>query len=207
MNPQAYPRRTAQPAAEPVTLAEALAHLREVGDGGANDAYITTLITVARQACEDRTERTLITTPWRLTLPDFAAFSPSEHRTGRRGGIVLAQPPVITVQSVQYIDTAGDLQTLDPADYVVHTHLEPAILAPAPGVTWPAVQPDRLDAVRVAYTAGYGATAASVPLPLRQWIMLAVGSLYNTRNADAEQAQVTHGFVDHLLSPYRMLGV
>jgi uncharacterized phiE125 gp8 family phage protein len=198
MTPQAYPRRTAQPAAEPVTLAEALVHLREVGDGGANDAYITTLITVARQACEERTERTLIATPWRLTLPSFANGS---H------GIALAQPPVITVQSVQYLDTAGDLQTVDPADYVVHTHLEPAILAPAPGFAWPAVQPGRLDAVRVNYTAGYGATAASVPAPLRQWILLAIGSLYDTRHADASQAVVTHGFVDALLAPYRMLGV
>lgn len=195
MTTQAFPRRTAQPAAEPVTLAQALAHLREVGDSGANDAYITTLISVARQACEDRTERTLITTPWRLTLPAFESL------------IVLHRPPVITVQSVQYRDTAGDLITIDPADYVVHSHLEPALLAPAPGVDWPATQADRLDAVVINYTAGYGDAAADVPQPLRQWILLAVGTMYDTRHAAAESPQVGHGFVDHLLDPYRMLGV
>lgn len=203
MNPMSFPRRTAQPSAEPITLAEALTHLREVSDAGANDAYITSLITAARQACEDRTERSLITTPWLLTLPAF----PGASACNPHAAICLRTAPALAVQSVQYLDAAGALQTLDPAAYVLHAHLAPALLTPAPGAVWPAVQAGALNAVRVAFTAGYGASAASVPLPLRQWLLLAIGSMYETRNADSERPQVRSAFVDHLLDPYRLLGV
>lgn len=199
----AFPRRTAQPSIEPVTLADALVHLRETADSGANDAYITTLITVARQACEDRTERTLITTPWLLTLP---AFPPATERNPL-AAVCLRLAPSIAVQSVQYLDAAGDLQTLDAAAYKLHAHMAPALLSPAPTLLWPATQVGALDAVRIAFTAGYGATAASVPLPLRQWILLAVGEMYETRGASAERPLVRSAFVDHLLDPYRLLGV
>jgi uncharacterized phiE125 gp8 family phage protein len=83
------------------TLAQALHHLRESADGAENDAYILGLIATARAACEDRTERTLISTPWRLTLDGFPAS----------GAIELSQPPIIGVTSVQFRDEAGVLQT------------------------------------------------------------------------------------------------
>ena len=191
----AYPRRAGAPLAEPVTLLEALVHLREEADAGANDAYISSLISVARQACEDRTERTLVHTPWLLQLDAFPA------------AIVLHQPPIASVESVQYLDVDGALRTLDPADYVLDAASEPGYLVPAPDRSWPATQAGAVNTVRVRYTAGYGATAAIVPMPLKQWILLAVGSMYNTRNADAEKDQVRHGFVDALLNPYRLLGV
>lgn len=191
----AFPRRAGVPAVEPVTLVEALTHLREVADAGANDAYITSLIGVARQACEDRTERTLVNTAWLLRLDAFPS------------AIELRQPPIVSVQSVQYLDEAGILQTLDPADYVLDEASEPGFLVPAPDKAWPATQAGAINSVRVAYTAGYGATAASVPLPLRQWVLLAVGSMYNTRDAASAQPQVTHAFVDHLLNPYRIMGI
>lgn len=192
-----YPRRAGPPAAEPLTLAQALVHLREEFDAGANDAYITSLISVARTACEDRTERTLITTPWVLTLDAFPA-----------GGVIaLAQGPVQAVQSVQYLDALGNLQLLDASAYALNTTTNPARLQPAPATTWPATQPSATAAVRVAYTAGYGSTAASVPAPLVHWMLLALGSLYNTREASATQPQVGHAFVDHLLNPYREMGV
>jgi uncharacterized phiE125 gp8 family phage protein len=181
--------------AEPITLAEALLHLRETADGGANDAYITGLISVAREACEDRTERTLITTPWLLRLDGF----PSAIR--------LMQPPVIAVQSLNYDDEDGVEQTLSQLDYVLDPASEPGYLVPAPSASWPATQAGAINTVRVAYTAGYGDTSASVPAPLRHWIKLALTDLYETRSASAERPAVAHNFADALLQPYRMLGV
>ena len=189
-----FPRPTASPIAEPITLAEALTHLREVGDGGANDAYITSIITVARTACEGRTERSLITTPWLLKLDGFP------------DAIELASPPLIAVQSVQYLDELGALQTLDPASYVVDTQSEPGYLVPAPEAAWPTTQAGAINTVRVAYTAGYGPTGASVPAPLRHWILLAIGEMYENRNASAERPAIRSQFVDHLLDPYIVLG-
>ena len=56
---------------EPITLAQAKAHLREEQDETHNDLLISSLITVARQAAEDRLQRTLIETTWLRTLDAF----------------------------------------------------------------------------------------------------------------------------------------
>ena len=187
---QAFPRRAAQPAAEPLTLAETLAHLREVGDGGSNDAYVQRLITVARTACEERTERTLITTPWVLKLD---AFPPA---------IRLFQPPVIAVQAVRYLDATGTEQTLALQDLAVDTASEPGWLVPAPDHAWPATQAGAINAVTVEYTAGCGATAATVPAPLKHWMLCAIQQMYDTRGWD-----VPDQFAPGLLNSYRLLGV
>ena len=190
---KSFPRPTASPIAEPITLAEALIHLRETGDGGANDEYIRVLVTVARAACEERTGRTLISTPFVLkldALPD---------------AIELLKPPTIAVQAVKYLDEAGALQTLSSSMYTVDTASQPARIVPAYGEEWPATL-DTINAVTVEFTAGYGTTSASVPAPLRHWILLAIGEMYENRNASAERPAIRSQFVDHLLDPYIVLG-
>lgn len=190
----AFPRRTAEPAVEPITLAAALFHLKEEGDGGEGDAYITDLIKTARRACEERTERTLISTSWRLTLDAFPS------------AIVLRQPPIIAVQSIEFIDADGVLQTLDPADYLVDNVSEPGYVVPAFEKAWPTTR-SVINAVRVNYTAGYGTEPANVPMPLRQWMLLAIGDMFDHRNASAERPAVAHNFADSLLSPFCMVGI
>jgi uncharacterized phiE125 gp8 family phage protein len=194
-----FPRRTTTPT-EPLTLAEALVHLRETGDGGANDEYIEVIIGAAREACEARTERTLTTTGWLLQLDGF----PTVTSDNPNAAIYLYQPPIIAVQSVQYLNASGTLTTIDSADYVLDAASAPGRLVPAPGKVWPAVQEGAINAVRVAYTAGYG---ADVPKPLRQWMLLAIGDMYENRNGSTERPSIPHDFADNLLNSYRMLGV
>ena len=50
-------RTTTAPTVEPLTLAETKVHLREDLTDAGNDALITSLIAVARQACEHRVQR------------------------------------------------------------------------------------------------------------------------------------------------------
>lgn len=184
------PKRTAGPVAEPLTLAEAKAHLRvTVND---DDTLITALISAAREACEDRLQRTLISTPWLLALDAFP------------DAIKLPMPPALQVQSLQYFDATGTLVTLAGEDYELDPYSEPAYLVPAPGVAWPAIQTGRINAVRVAYTAGYGATAADVPGPIKQWLRLAIGDMYERRTRSAERPAVPQGFADGLLDTYRV---
>jgi uncharacterized phiE125 gp8 family phage protein len=186
---KAFPRRAGAPIAEPFELPFLLTHLREVGDGGANDAYILHLMSTARELCEKRTERTLISTPWVLTLdtvPD---------------AIELLEPPIIAVQSVQFNDEEGILQTLSPLDYVLDRAREPGFLVPAPGKQWPCPQ-NGINQVIVSYTAGYGATAASVPLSLRQWMLAAIQQLYDERGTD-----LADDFANGLIYPDRILGI
>lgn len=178
-------RKTTQPTSEPVTLATAKLHLRvDVAD---DDAYITTLIVAARTACEERLERSLITTGWTLTLDAF----PEE--------ISLPSGPVISVTSLQYLDTNGATQTL------AGSLLVGDVIYPAYATAWPDTR-EQANAVTVVYTAGYGA-AADVPAPIVQWILLAVGDMYAMRERSAERPAVAQGFADGLLDTYKVWGV
>jgi len=189
-----FARRAGQPLAEPLTLSEALAHLRV--SAGFEDAYITSLIPVVREACENRIERTLISTAWRLVLDGFPAS----------GVVELGMGPVIEVTSIQYLDQDGAEQTLAGSAWELDTFADPARLYRSPGVQWPQTQAT-YNAVTINYTAGYGASAAAVPASLKHWMLLALADLYENRAAHGEKPAVSHNFVDGLLDPYRMLGV
>lgn len=131
-----------------------------------------------------------MSTPWTLWLDAFP------------DAIELQQPPIIAVQSVTYVDEAGALQTLDPADYVLDSAKHPGWLVCAPGKSWPATQPGAVNAVTVRYTAGYGPTAASVPPSARHWVLLAIRQMFDARGAD-----VPPDFCEGFLNPFRIMGV
>lgn len=184
--------RTSEPVAEPVTLAQAKAHLRvDVPD---DDQYIGTLISVVRTAAEDRLQRTLVHTGWRLTLDKFPL------------AIRLPMPPLASVQSVQYRNADAQWTTLSSQDYQVDTANEPGFLVPAAGKNWPDVG-EGINGVLVNYTAGYGATGANVPMPIRHWLLLALSDLYHHRNRSSDKPAVPQDFADGLLDTYKMWGV
>lgn len=188
-----FPRRTVEPTAEPLSVAEALVHLRLDDDESID--YVDGLITAARVHAEDRTERTIMPSTWVLKLDAFPVCY---------GGLIeLLRPPVTEVTSVTYIDAAGTTQTLDPSTYVVDTASEPARLVPV--AAWPSAA-SRPGAVTVTYKAGY-ANAAAVPMPLKQWMLLAVGDLYELRQRSSDKPALPQHFADSLLGPYRLLGI
>lgn len=189
---KAFPRRAGPPMAEPLLLADVLVHLKE--SPGVADAYIEALITVARTACEERTERTLVSTPWVLTLDAFP------------DAIELLHPPTLAVTSVSYMDADNVAQTLDPSDYLVDTASEPGYLVPAPGKAWPQTF-DRINVVMISYRAGYGEDGTKVPAPLKHWMLLAIGEMYANRNAASDKPRVRNEFADVFLDAYRVMGV
>lgn len=179
--------RSGPPAAEPLTVEQAKLHLRETLDDDPDDDEIAELIAAARELCERRIDRTLISTPWTLALDTFPT------------AIMLEMPPIIEVQSLQYIDEDGVTRTLDPQDYQVDTHRKPGWIVPAPDVVWPTTQRGRINAVTVNYTAGHGATAADVPTPLVRWIKLALTEMYINRSRSGTKPQLPHDFADGIL--------
>lgn len=180
------------PESEPVTLAEAKAHMRVTHDD--EDTLITALIAAAREACEQKLGRALITQTWEKVLD---AFPENEIR--------LPWPPLISITSVKYIDTSGAQQTLAADVYTIDADSEPGWLLLADGETWPETL-DVANAVRVRYSAGYGA-AGAVPQSIKAWLLLKIAELYEHREASSEKPASAHGFVDGLLDRYRILEI
>lgn len=176
---------TAAGATEPVTLAQAKQHLRTDCDD--EDVMIGMSITTARTAAEDRLQRALVPSTWQLTLDEWPDV------------IQLQRPPVQSVEAVRYVDQAGQLQTLPPADYIIDLASEPARIVPAPGKSWPALQ-DRINAVEVDYVAGY--PAGQVPAPLTAWMLLVLGDLMEQRSRSDSKPAVPQHFADSLLDTY-----
>lgn len=153
------------PAAEPLTAAEAKARL---GIGSEiTDAVMDALIKAARQTIENQ-GLALITQTWDYITGEF----PSE---GDYQQIYLPLSPVQSITSVSYVDGSGDTQTVAGADYYLAKDLRPYVAA-AYGVTWPTARA-QANALTVSFVAGYGATGASVPEPIRNAIALKVRGL------------------------------
>lgn len=190
-------RKVTDASVEPVTLAEAKVHCDIPASDTTRDTLVTGLITVARTTCEERLQRTLIQTDWELTIDEFPCAIP------------LRMPRVISVQSVQYYDTSGAQQTLSPSSYQVDDRSEPGWIVPAYGYSWPSTR-DQINAVTVAYRCGYGTAAATVPAPIKQWILLAIRAMYDNPASVVVAQGVVHldlGFADRLLDTYRVWGV
>lgn len=179
---------------EPLTLADAKAHLRETLMDANNDAYITALIKVARTEAENRLQRTLLETTWLLTLDCFPSV------------IALSRPPLASVDWVKYLDAAGVLQTLSPSAYAARTTETPGQIVRAYGASWPTTQAQP-GAVQVQYKAGYGTTADKVPVPIVQWIKLALTDLYENRGRSSDRPLLAQDFADGLLAEYRLWSV
>lgn len=182
------------PAQEPVTLAEAKLHLR-VTDSS-EDALITSLISASRSLAEHETGRALITQTWERVLDAFPAAE-----------IMLGRPTVLAITSITYLDTTGTLQTLSGSRYVLDADSPAGYVACATGYSWPDTI-DAMNAVRVRFTAGYGALASAVPSDIKQWMLLQIGTMYANREGilitGRQPAELPNRFVGALLDRHRV---
>jgi uncharacterized phiE125 gp8 family phage protein len=134
------------PAAEPVALAAARAHLRL--DATEEDALLGSLLVAARMAVEAATRRALLPQSWRLTLDDWPP-QPVE----------LPLAPVLAIEAVKVATIGGSMLAIDPAFYEVDTAGTPPRLAAKRGQAWP-MPATRLAGIAVDFTAGTSAAAA-----------------------------------------------
>lgn len=183
-------QRTTAPAALPVSLIEAKAHLRV--DTTDDDLLITALIGSATELAEQATGRALMAQTWQLSLDTFPCAAE------------LTRVPVQAVTSLVYADVTGTDQTLALANYTLcnSDDYSPARVVPAWSKSWPAIR-SQPNAVRITYTAGY-ASAALVPESIKSWIKLMVGAMYENREAVNEVQTFALGFADRLLDRYKV---
>lgn len=119
--------------------------------------------------------------------------------------LYIRMPRLVSVTSVKYKDENAVESTFSSSYYNVNTQDEyrPCISL-KPLYSWPvsttlyAVNP-----IYVTFVCGFGA-ASSVPLPIRQAIMMLAGYLYENREADAKG--FPNSVLDALLANYRFRG-
>lgn len=183
---------TAAPAVEPISLAEAKAHLRV--DTSDEDALLTALIAAARIFVERTLSIALITQSWSLYLD----ASP-------RGGVLTL--PLNPVQEVTAVNVYGVDDTpaeIDAANYAVDSLSDPARMV----LTWNAalLQPARrLNTFEIAFAAGFGDAASDVPAPIRHALKLLVAHWFEHREPVVlnQSPQEVPAMVASLLLPYR----
>jgi uncharacterized phiE125 gp8 family phage protein len=183
------------PAVEPLTLQEAKDWMRI--DAATEDALIEVLIPAARRWAEGYARRALITQTWDLVLDCFPV-NPVE--------ILLPMPTLQSVTSINYIDTAGASQLLDPAAYQVDTVGEPGRIAPAFGTVWPQTR-EQLNAVTIRFVAGYGVAAQDVPEGIRNGMLMLIAHMFERRESTVVGATATKVpmSAEWLVDPYRVL--
>lgn len=180
------------PTAEPVTLAQAKAHLRIDDDLTDLDDRITSLIVNARQQAEHRTGRRFGVQTWERSLDAFPGWA-----------ILLPDPPVSAIVSIKYDDPSAIERTLDPAAYRLRPHSEPAAVMPV--TAWPATLPEP-GAVRIRYTCGLTAADANWS-GLCAWMLLAIGAWLRPSAIDTVQTYaLPDDFWHGLLDPLRFYG-
>lgn len=185
--------RTTDPALAPLNNDEIERHL--VVAAGVDGLVIEGLVTAATNLVEGRLHRAIMPQTWQWTLDEFP-----DDRVIR-----IPRPPLASVTSVTYIDTAGTSQTFASSNYIVDASGEPGRIALIPSASWPATQ-DRINAVVVTYIAGY-ASQAVVPESIIHAIKLLVGHWYENREAvlTGTISKELEFAVDALLAPYRNL--
>ena len=179
-----------EPTVEPITLAELKEHLRI--DGVEQDAYLTALITSARQRVERYLNRALITQTLRLTL----------DKAGER--IELPRAPLLTISNIKVYGDTNVESTVSADIYFANLDTEPGLVQLKTSSVWPYHRESA--SFKVNYTAGYGATAASVPAVIRHGVKMLAGKMYEHRGDEADEEQFTFSRdIRSLLAGYRVL--
>ena len=124
-------------------------HLRLIDDS--ERALVELYIRAALDATEIETKRSLASQKFLYVADEFPDCDE----------ICLEKPPLISVESVKYVDPAGVLRTLDSSWYTVDTYSKPGRIALNVGYRWP-VTLCGANAVQVTYQAGH---SAAQPLP------------------------------------------
>lgn len=161
--------------------------------GSTEDNLLSSLITAAREYCENYTGRALATQTIEAMLKDFTALD----------FIELPMPPLQSVTSIKYKDSDGTETTMTPTtDYLVDADSPVGcVFLPYAG-SWPSFTPYPNNAVRIRYVAGYGATNP-IPRSIKQAMLIYVGFFYRNRDA-VELDEETNRAIKRLLNMYRV---
>lgn len=176
------------PVAEPLTLAEAKAHLKI--DGAEEDGLIGQLITVARNHLEAETGLCLIIRPMRLYL----------DRWPKTEIVEIARGPVREIEAVTVYDADGTPDTVSLADHLLDGEARPARFwlrnPPLPG--------QAINGIEIDFTAGFGETGTDMPDTLKRAMLMHVALMHAWRGVvplEHQPAAIPNGY-ERLIAPF-----
>lgn len=186
----------AEPASEPLTLAECYVHLRVDpidSDGHPDDDLILALVTAAREYCENFTGLSLAMKDYEVRFAEWP------------DPIELPHPPFIALLAgITVSDEVSD-NAIDEDTYTVDDYSDQFVKL-SPVTSWPVIGTGTT--IRIRYRAGYGDESeayGALPGPIRTAMLLVLGHLYANREAATTQALTTLPLgVESLLRPYRV---
>jgi uncharacterized phiE125 gp8 family phage protein len=142
------------PQAEPINKIAAKLHLRVTASD--EDALIESYIAAARGEIEGWTGRAMVAQTWDLKFDCFPAHSDTP--------VELPWPPLLSVESITYVDTAGDTQTWTASKYIVLAptgdRAEPGRIVPAYAELYPITRA-QAEAATIRFRCGYVAPFTS----------------------------------------------
>lgn len=153
------------PAQEPVGLDRIKNHARQMSN--VHDGLLQDLISASRSITEQALGIAII--EQQLT----------QYRDRFDHTMRLPRPPLISVQSITYLDADGQSQTVDQAVYHVDNYKRPGQITLNPSQTWPMTYHEP-NSVQINFTAGYGPDRNDVPESLKQGLItLAINQYYH----------------------------
>ena len=183
---------TSGPSVEPITLAEAKAHLRV--EQTAEDALIGSLIITSRLHIETALGLALITQGWSYFI----------DRWPKSRDIILPLRPVQAINAIRIYADDTTYVTLPAGTFALDGAGLPARVVRTASAT-PSNPARASGGIEFALTAGFGATPAAVPAPIRQALLLLVAHWFEHRDPIEIGSAETRipAVVSDLLAPYK----
>jgi len=167
--------RTAGPAAEPVSLAEARDQCEIAAAVTAHDTKLTRYIAEARERFEDETQHACISQTFTLSMEAF----PANGYLDEGSQIRLPKFPVQLITSITYYDTDNASQTLATTVYGLDANRSVVYLKY--NQEWPGVT-EQYNGVVITFVVGYGASSTYVPASIRQILCMDICHRWHYRD-------------------------
>jgi uncharacterized phiE125 gp8 family phage protein len=181
-----------QPASE-VVATDVMKNNLKLDGITADDSLVATLLIAARQRCEEYCNIKFIDTVIEQVWDEFPRGAKFQNCLNLTIGNASA------VESFKYYDESGVIQTWSASNYILDTYSKSGRICTAANVDYPTIDTDRINAIVVRYTSGFGSSASTVPDAIKHAIMLQASYLYSNRE---DKAHTMSTLSEYLLNAY-----